>query len=141
MNNNQTTKQSNINNINNTQFGSIYETKMINNIPNINNSIPNNIQISTQQSNRIVSSSHQSKPNQSNANNQNIRQVKSGYNNNVGNIMQKNNNNYNFALSNILGNNMAKTALPQNPFALNQKGSELPTLEEKIMKSTAEIFK
>ena len=58
------------------QFFSIHETKMLNNVTNINNSIPDNIQISTQQSNRIVSSTHQTKVNQSNVYNQNINQVK-----------------------------------------------------------------
>ena len=39
------------------------------------------------------------------------------------------------------GKSVAKTAMPENPFDLNQKGSQLPMLAEKIMKSNAEIFK
>ena len=120
------------------QFFSIHETKMLNNVTNINNSIPDNIQISTQQSNRIVSSTHQTKVNQSNVYNQNINQVKLWYNNNFGNTCK--NNNYFFPISNITGKKVAKIALAQNNFALNQKVSELPTLEEKIMNQLLKLL-
>ena len=118
-------------NINNLPVGTIYETKMLNNQSNINN-IQNNTQISSQQNNNIVPpSTHQSKVNGSNAYNQSNYQ-NSGYNNN---ISQKRNDS--FPTSNMPGKNVAKTAMPENPFGLNQEGSQLPMLAEKIMKSNA----
>ena len=51
------------------------------------------------------------------------------------------NNNYFFPISNITGKKVAKIALAQNNFALNQKVSELPTLEEKIMNQLLKLLK
>ena len=79
----------------------------------------------------IPPSTHQSKINGSNAYNQSNYQ-KSGYNNN---ISQKGNDS--FPTSKMPGKNIAKTAMPENPFGFNQKGSQLPMLAEKIMKSNA----
>ena len=142
---------------------SIYETKILQSnmynqsLNNTNNNIPNSSSIKNsgqpnynRQSNQLVPSTHQSKVEQSNPYQQSFPQTKmeEPFPNEY-NLMNsaKGIRNDSFPTASNIGKNIAKTSLPQNsnPFSFNNnnsmKNSELPTYEEKIVKSNVQIFK
>jgi hypothetical protein len=99
-------------------------------------------QSKSKQSNIITPSSHhQSKVKESKGYNQSLKPSNNGDFTSMNNNVNASNNNSFPMISNV-NQNIAKTV--PNPFNYNKQvmqGSEVPTVEEKIIKSTVEIFK